>query len=159
MRTGTLELNAFDRIWSSRQILEDSFAGDRDDEILIDIEQDLSGQLIYYEMYLYDDADRPLRDDIWRLAQLHDYGFFNRIEARNRLETVYTRDTLTALEPYLVRYRQKVSRKVWDQYIHTFKIRSYLILCLSLLAMSIGLSFVSVEAARRHTPPPKPLQG
>lgn len=145
-----VDLNTFDRIWSSRQILEDSFAGDRNDEILIDIERDLSSQLIYYKMYLYDDADRPLRDDIWRLAKLDDYGYFDRIEGRNRLDTVYTPETLTALEPLLTRYRECVSQKTWDRYFQTLDIRAYLILGLSLLAMSLGLSFLSVEVARRH---------
>lgn len=149
-----VDLNTFDRIWSSRQILEDSFAGDRDDKILIDIERDLSSQLIYYEMYLYDDPDRPLRDDIWRLAKLHDYGYFDRTEARNRLDTVYTRETLTALKPLMARYKESVSQKTWDRYFQTLDIRAYLILGLSLLAMSLGLSFVSVEAARRHAPLP-----
>lgn len=143
----------FSDVVTKRQILLDSNSGDRDNEDLIILEQSFSGELRYLTEFLDSEKseENQLREKIWQLAELDDYSHFNVRISIERLETLYTPEAFISLDPLLIRLRDHINRKVTERYFRLLEMKYYLAFLLSLLAISIGTSFISFEMVRRKT--------
>ncbi|MGJ8560264.1 MAG: hypothetical protein ACSHX3_08515 [Litorimonas sp.] len=53
-----------------------------------------------------------MREKIWQLAELDDYPHFDVRTSKERLETLYTPETLAALDPLLIQLSNHIGRKV-----------------------------------------------
>lgn len=103
------------------------------------------------------EADRPdLKNDpfvakLSELRQSEGYLFKDRDESKRRLATLYTPAKMVELALLLEQFEGDYRGRVFDYYMELYRLVRYLLISLSCLAMSLGLSIISFEILRRRS--------
>ncbi|GHB00466.1 hypothetical protein GCM10009069_24090 [Algimonas arctica] len=124
-----------------------------DQEALISAELDFSNRVMTALMYSAQPElkNHPFVVALSEAAKSEGQYFKDKEASKLRLQSLNTPAKMVELASLLSKFDFAYYDRVFDYYLQLYRLVRYLLLSLSLLALSIGTSFISFEMVRRKT--------